>query len=256
MTCLVRGTDERASAIAVALYRAGCFVALHDVPTPAHPRRGRSYVDAFFEGDVDLEGTRAYYADDDAQLESLCLASGLVTVTALPIEVCLETVDADVLVDARACECALHEPPRDLEIFTLGAGDGYAVGAAVDLAVPEPRANLHPSLEMPVLAADPGIVVSHVRIGQRVERGEVLGRVGLEAFVAPRDGIVAGITRSGVPVRRGTTIAQIDPRPRAPQPFGLDARGRRLAAAVCRALKLPRFEGERPAFDVPGPLDA
>ena len=61
---LVRGTGDVASAVAHALYGAGCCVALHDVANPAHTRRGMAFVDALYDGKSELSGVFAKRARD------------------------------------------------------------------------------------------------------------------------------------------------------------------------------------------------
>ena len=72
---LVRGTGDVGSAVAHALFRAGHCVILHDMPMPAHPRRGMSYADALFNGTM---------TEADAMKRLVMVAALLLILVALP----------------------------------------------------------------------------------------------------------------------------------------------------------------------------
>ena len=60
---LIRGSGDVGSAVAHLLQGHGHEVVIQDVATPAAPRRGMAFADAFFDGVCELEGVRACRAD-------------------------------------------------------------------------------------------------------------------------------------------------------------------------------------------------
>ena len=58
-----------------------------------------------------------------------------------------------------------------------------------------------------------GIVETLVPIGHTVKEGELLLKVNGKATVAPFNGVVRGLIHSGVYVREGMKVGDVDPRP-------------------------------------------
>lgn len=264
-TCLVRGSGDVGSAVALALHRAGHRVAIHDVPTPSYPRRGMAFVDGYFDGHASLDGIEAFLADDAAQLCDTCLEGGLVTLSALEIGACLEALEPDVLVDARMRKREIPERQRGYAALTIGAGPNFIAGDTTDLAVEtawgealgrvlrsgdtlrfsgEPRRIAGFARERFLYAPYAGVVFGEAWIGRVVAKGEVLGRLGDEVLRAPLDGVVTGLTRSGVAVRPGAKVGEIDPRGDPRCAFGVPERAGRIADGVLEALRLEGYRAD------------
>src|SRR5258708_6296869 len=65
------GVGDVGSAVALALFRDGQNVVLHDRPKAAHARRGAAFTDALYEGKVQLEGVYAKYPHSIASLQHM-----------------------------------------------------------------------------------------------------------------------------------------------------------------------------------------
>jgi xanthine dehydrogenase accessory factor len=258
---LVLGAGDVGSAVAHALHGAGFAVAIRDDPAPAHPRRGMAFADALWDGEPTLAGLRGRVAADPAALRAAAGAGGGggVALTTLPLPVVLRALPWAALVDARMRKRAVRaEPLRGLAPLTIGLGPGFAAGDTCDIAVEtsweapgrvlragptlplrgEPRPIAGIGRERAVYAPAAGPFRTARRIGDRVEAGEEVARIGGAAAVlrAPVAGALRGLVRDGAVVREGAKVVEVDPRGDPALCFGLGERPVAIARGVLAAL--------------------
>jgi xanthine dehydrogenase accessory factor len=254
---LVRGIGDIGSAVAVVLFRAGYPIALHDEPTTATPRRGMAFADAIFDGWATLDGLTAIRVQTPAELRHALNAADAVPVSVQPFAQIAEACRWSALIDARMRKRAVPECQRGIAPLTVGLGPNFVAGENVDLAIEtmrgdrlgeiieggstaaqagEPRPIGGAARERFVYAPDAGRFITSAHIGDRVEAGEVVAKIGEIALRAPIGGVLRGLTRSGVNVSAGTKVIEVDPRGDPAGVFGLGERPRRIAVGVLRAL--------------------
>lgn len=251
--CLVRGSGDIASAVAHALFTAGYGVVVHDVPAPTCPRRGRAFVDALFDGHSRLEGVEARLAGDLASLARIVDGGELIGITAVDFEAVLGALRPVVLVDARMRKRQVPEGQRGLAPLTIGLGPNFVAGETTDLVVEtawgaclgevifrgpplpftgEPRAIAGHARERYAYAPVAGRFETAGALGAPVLRGHELARIGEIVVRAPLDGVVVGLTRSGVAVPVGAKILEVDPRPDPALAYGIGERAGTIARGV------------------------
>lgn len=266
--CLVRGSGDIGSAVAHALKARGLPVAIHDVPTPAYPRRGMAYVDALFDGAALLECVPARRVEDTLTLRAMAFRGRAIPVFAGRLEEALEALGADVLVDARMRKREALEVQVGLAALTLGLGPGFVTGHNVDFAIEtawgemlgavighgatlplcgDPRMILGHSRARFIYARSAGHIHSERGIGEPVRRGEEIAWLAGSVLRAPFDGVLVGLTRPGVAVREGAKVVEVDPRGERALAFGIGERGRTIAQGVLRAISTAFPAGERPS---------
>lgn len=253
---LVRGVGDVGSAVAVILFRAGYPVALQDEPTTSTPRRGMAFADAIFDGRATLDGLTAICVQGSAALRS-ALHGDAIPVTTQPFSEIIYTCAWSALIDARMRKRAVPENQLGIAPLTIGLGPNFVAGENVDIAIEtmwgdrlgevieagstaalagEPRPIGGVARERFVYAPDAGRFITSARIGDRVEAGEVVAKIGEIAVCAPIGGVLRGLTRSGVDVSMRTKVIEVDPRGNSSGVFGLGERPRRIAEGVLRAL--------------------
>lgn len=77
-----------------------------------------------------------------------------------------------------------------------------------------------------------------IEIGMRVFKGFVVGHLDDCVVQAPIDGLVRGIVRDATRVPANVKLLEIDPRGRRARWTGMDERGRAIAEATLRAIRL------------------
>lgn len=112
-------------------------------------------------------------------------------------------------------------------------------GSALPLAG-EPHPIRGVGRERYVYAPVAGVFATRSRIGDRVEAGDVIARIGSTPLAAPLAGVVRGLTRDGIPVSVGTKVIEIDPRSDEPVVRGIGERPRQIADGVHEAIRMWR----------------
>jgi xanthine dehydrogenase accessory factor len=205
---------------------------IHDVLLPVWTRRKMAFTDAVFDSVAVLEGIRAVRIDLlwslDRVLDDSCIA-----VSVHGFEELLQVFHPDVLVDARMRKRQHPECQLDLARLTIGLGPNFiaqetthvvietAWGDALGAVIVEGAAAAHEGgprmiggygVERVVYSPVTGVFRSDFDIGDQVTTGEVVAHAGNASLVAPLEGLLRGLTRSGVRVVEGTKVIEIDPR--------------------------------------------
>jgi len=254
---LIRGSGDVGSAVAHLLLGHGHEVVIHDVATPAAPRRGMAFADAIFDGVCELEGVRARRADlrelGGGRREEVLVS------TEPQLGDVLAALAPDILVDARMRKRAEPESQRGLAPLTIGLGPNFVAGETTDLAVEtqwgdelgtvvtagptkalggEPRSFEGHARDRFVYAPVGGVMRTQAVIAQPVAAGETVATIDGEALLAPLGGILRGLVHDGVPVAAGAKVVEVDPRGDLTKVYGIGPRPRRIAEGVLEAIQI------------------
>jgi xanthine dehydrogenase accessory factor len=266
-TVIVRGTGDVGSAVAHLLYRAGYTVVLQDTPRPAYPRRGMSFTDAFFDGSAELDGVLAKRARDLGDLSPMVRCRRAIPVVDEPFERVVAALRPQVVIDARMRKREQPEFQRGVAPLTIGLGPSFVAGENVDLVVEtawggrmgevirwgaslalsgDPKPIGGHGRDRFVYAACAGKFRSALKIGDHVEAGAVVGRIGAHDVRAPLTGCLRGLVQDGIEVPSGAKIVEVDPRGDRDGVKGLGERPKRIADGVRRAIeeRLPQLDGD------------
>ncbi len=255
---LVRGTGDVGSTVAHLLFRNGYRVVLHDVPRPAHTRRGMAFTDALFERKAELAGVLAKISHDIEGVGQMLACGHALPVTTAAIEAVVDAFTPAVMVDARMRKRVKPEPQRHLAGVTIGLGPNFAAGEQTDIAIETawgdelgrvirsgttqplagtPRTIAGHSSDRYVYAPDSGRFITRCEIGMKVGAGQSIATVDDTVLIAPLAGRLRGLTHSGVEVGQGTKVIEIDPRDADADIYGIGERPRIIAQGVLEALQ-------------------
>lgn len=256
--CLIRGTGDIGTAIAVTLHRSGYPVLVHDLPFPHDARRGAAFVDAFFDGEAAIDGVVARLCRDDGEITAVLAARAAVPVSSGEWGAVLAALRPRVLVDARMRKRTQPEPQRGLAALTIGLGPNFVAGETTDVVIEtawgdslgalitsgpslplsgEPRQVGGAGRERYVYAPMDGVFVTGKNIGDAVSAGTAVARMGGSILHAPIAGRLRGLTRSGVTVHAGTKVIEVVPESAAFLVHGIGMRPRTIAEAVLEAVR-------------------
>jgi hypothetical protein len=253
---VVLGTNEIASAVAVALTRAGYAAVMSHDPDPPVIRRGMAFHDALFDDVAEVDGIVGRRAESLLEIAAVTAQRDRVAVTSMTFTDLMALRAADVLVDARMQKNRITPDFRRLARLTIGLGPKFAVGVNCDIAIEtkpektgavvETGATEEPDgvarmlggagAERFVYTQRPGLWRTPVDIGMWIPRNFVLGRLDGLPIAAPIDGFVRGVARDETAMPAGAKLLEMDPRGRAACWTGTDARGRAIAQATLRAV--------------------
>ena len=228
---MLRGGGDLATGVAWHLARQGWPVVVLELPEPLTVRRTVSLSTAVTDGEITVQGMRGVRAESPA--EALAVAEqGDVAVLVAPESTVLEAVRPDVVVDARMAKRNIDTSIDDADVV-VALGPGFTAGVDCHAVVETMRGpdlgrvvwtgQAKPDTGTPaelggrsadrvVRAPASGRVEWRADIGDVVAEGQPLGEVGGVTVQAPFDGVVRGTIRSGMQVRSGLKIGDVDPR--------------------------------------------
>ncbi len=252
---LIRGAGEMASGIAHRLFRSHLRVAMTEIREPVAVRRKVSFCEAVWDGECEVEGVRARRADSPDAIDAI-LGDGLIPVVVDPDLQTLETWHPHVLIDAILAKRNLGTQ-RDMAELVIGFGPGFTAGQDVDVVVETnrghdlgrlifegaaepntgvPGATLGFTVERVLRAPCDGVFRPRVDIGDAVEPGQVVAEVEGEPVRAQIAGVVRGLLRPGLRVRKGLKAGDVDPRGERRYCFTISEKARALGGSALEAI--------------------
>jgi xanthine dehydrogenase accessory factor len=249
---LIKGAGEMASAIAWRLYMANLRrLCMLDLEQPLCVRRRVSFCVALKEAEVTVEGVRAQAVRDRPEMEAAwqhgAIAVMLTGDWARPRSGAPEVV-VDAILAKRNTGTRLGDAP-----LVIALGPGFEAGVDCHLVVETNRGHdlgrlitrgcAAPNTHIPgdiagytaervLRAPAAGVFVSPLQIGQRVQKGDVVGRVGDAPVAATIDGVLRGLIGSHTEVRAGTKVGDVDPRGAPGHCDTISDKARAIAGAV------------------------
>jgi len=255
---LVRGGGDLASGVARRLFLAGCTVVILERPEPLAIRRAVSFATAVYAGRVEVEGVSAQLSD--------ITPSETAEYIAVIVDEDANTISSwqpDVVVDARMLKRTPDDCDTSLAPLVIGLGPGFTASRNCHVVIETQRGhNLGRVIQRGEAEADTGVpddVAGHgaarvlrapadgrftgtMEIGDAVVAGQSVGMVDTAAVESRIDGVVRGLLHSGVSVRRGAKIGDIDPRGIREYCFTVSDKANAVAGGVLEAV-LSKYSG-------------
>lgn len=231
MLIIIRGAGDLATGIALRLYRAKMNIIMTDLPVPTSIRRTVCFSEAIRNGEVAVEGIKGRLAETPEQALALT-QSGFVAVMADPDGNCIRTLHPDAVVDAILAKRNLGTKITDAPVV-IGVGPGFTAKVDCHAAVETMRGHYLgrviydgspiPNTGIPGLiggfagervlrAPADGMFTSALKIGDRVNAGDIAGYVAGEPMTCTIGGILRGLLADGVSVTKGMKSGDVDPR--------------------------------------------
>jgi xanthine dehydrogenase accessory factor len=269
---LIRGAGELASGTAQHLYTQGFVnILMLERRYPKAVRRQVCFSEAILDGTQTIQGVRGRYVHNVAEAVQ-ANAEGDVAVAALALEDVLHEWQPKIFIEAAMLR-KNWGLKAGIAPVVIALGPGYVVRKDCDAVIDtvrgpqvgavledtgerlrdEPPAQiLGYANERSVKAVRDGIFFTHHEIGGEVGQGERIGTVvsvyGVEDFrqgvpvdasypvTARIAGVLRGLLRDGVPVKKGDRIADIDPRGQTDDLDHISDKAHRVAEGVHEAL--------------------
>jgi len=260
LVVLIRGAGDIASGVAHRLHRSHLRICMTEVPHPLAVRRGVAFSEAIYEGEKEVEGIRAKFIPKPEEIESVWKEGDipiLVDPDGKKMRHCLKP---DVLVDAIMAKQNLGTQVHDAP-WVIGLGPGFTAGKDVHVVI-ETNRGLHLGKMVLNGTAEPdtgipgeiggytverllrtmkkGIFHPQKSIGDRVNKGAVVAVVDDFPVIAKISGVVRGLLREGVEVRKGMKVGDIDPKGKKESCFTISDKARAIGGGVLEAI-LYRF---------------
>ena len=271
---VVRGGGGLGTGVAHRLARSGFTVIVTELAQPLALRRGATFAEAVYRGQVEVEGIIARLANDAMLGLAFTVVGELPVVVDLADDVVARMRPA-IVVDTRPAGAA-QSTRRDDAQLVIGLGPDWTAGQDCHVVVETRRgpdlgrvywdgdvvlnhdpASPAASFQSVVDAPFEGIFAGQAGIGDTVLAGEVLGSIDGQPLAAPFSGVLRGLLHDGVPVTAGMKVAELDPTINRDQCFFISPTARAIAGGVLEAvlagIDLWRNEDKGPQPEDDGP---
>jgi xanthine dehydrogenase accessory factor len=253
---LIRGAGEMASGVAYRLYQSHFKICMLEITHPLAVRREVSFCEAIYEGEKEVEGVRAKLISKIRQIQSVWKEGKIPLLVDPDGEETKNFLKPDVLIDAIMAKKNLGTQ-IDGAPLVIGLGPGFTAGKDVHIVIETNRGhnlgkmilngNAEPDTGIPgevggytvervLRTMKKGVFRPQKSIGERVSRGSVVAVVDDFPVMAKISGVVRGLLRGGIEVKKGMKVGDIDPRGRKELCFTISDKARAIAGGVLEAI--------------------
>jgi xanthine dehydrogenase accessory factor len=260
LVVLIRGAGEMASGIAHRLHQSHFKVCMLEIPHPLAVRREVSFSEAIYEGEKEVEGVWTKFIATPKEIESIWKKGKIPLLIDPDGKGTRNFLKPNVLIDAIMAKKDLGTQIDDAPLV-IGIGPGFIAGKDVNVVIETNRGhNLGKVILNGTAEPDTGIpgeiggfTVERVlrtmkkgffrpykSIGERVSKGTVVAVVDDFPVIAKISGVVRGLLREGVEVKKGMKVGDIDPRGKRELCLTISEKARAIGGGVLEAI-LYRF---------------
>lgn len=253
---IVRGGGDIASGAIQKLYRSGFKVLVLETETPSAIRRKVAFCEAVYEKEIEIEGIKARLVANDEEIQD-CWDSDIVPVMIDSRGKVIERLKPLAVVDGILAKQNFGTK-RSMAPITIALGPGFSAPEDVDIVIEtmrghnlgriieEGRASENTGvpgviagfgIERVIYSDYSGVITNIEKIGNVVEKGDVIAVVGDNEIYASISGVLRGIIRDGYKVKKGLKIADIDPRiSEKDNCFTISDKARNIGGAVLESI--------------------
>ena len=245
-----------ASGVVHRLHRSHFKICMTEIPKPLAVRREVAFSEAIYEGHKEVEGVRAKLIGTPEEIEPTWENGDIPILVDPDAKKTRKFLKPEILIDAILAKKNLGTQITDASLV-IGLGPGFTAGEDVHLVVETNRGhNLGRVISKGAAEADTGVPGEiggysierllrtmkkgtfhpHKAIGERVNKGSVVAVVDDFPVVAKISGVVRGLLRESVEVKKGTKVGDIDPRGKKELCFTISDKARAIGGGVLEAI--------------------
>jgi xanthine dehydrogenase accessory factor len=227
----IKGGGDIASGVAWRLHRCGFKVFITEIARPVAVRRTVAFCEAVPDGRVVVEGVEALLVKKADEVRPAWDGGKIPVLVDPDCEARIE-IKPHVIVDAILAKKNLGTSIKDAPlVIALGPGfeagkdahfvvetnRGHYLGRLLAKGKPEPNTGIPGAIQgittdRVLRAPANGLWKTELDIGESVQKGDTVGFVAGIPVTAVIDGILRGLIRPGITVKKGFKIGDIDPR--------------------------------------------
>lgn len=264
MKVVIRGGGDLATGVAEVLYQSGFKILILDIEKPSSIRRSVCFSEAIYDGVTKVENIICKKVENENEIEK-CWSEKIIPIMVDEKGEIIKKIKPDVVVDSIIAKKNLGTT-KEMAPITVALGDGFEAGKDVDIVIETMRGhNLGRiitsgramkntgipgeikgvSKDRVIYSKANGRFSSVKKIGDTVQKDEIIGYVGDVEIRGKISGVLRGIIREGYEVTENMKIGDIDPRIEEKNNcFTISDKARSLGGAVLRAIMF-RLKEER-----------
>jgi xanthine dehydrogenase accessory factor len=255
---LIKGAGDVATGVAHTLIKNGYQFVMTEIQNPTTERRAVAFSEAVYEDEWEVEGLKAKKTSPDKIFD--VISEKKIPIVVDPETKILKKLNPDILIDAimakRNTSTNLHDAP-----ITIGLGPGFEAGKDVNAAIetcegpnlgkvyykgsPQPFHGIPCKIEgktheRVIKAPQNGTLKVLASIGEHVNEGQIVAKVDNFEVKSEINGVLRGIMRDGLKVKKNTKLGDIDPRDKKEFCFSIAQRSEIIGEGVLEAIKILR----------------
>jgi xanthine dehydrogenase accessory factor len=252
----IRGAGEMASGVAHRLHRSHFKICMLEIAHPLAVRREVSFCEAVYKGEKEVEGVRAKLISNPGEIETLWKKNCIPILIDPEVKRIRDFLKPDVLIDAIMAKKNLGTHIHDAPLV-IGLGPGFTAGKDVHVVIETNRGHhlgrvilkgeAEPDTGIPgevggytverlLRTMKKGIFHPQKSIGDKVTGGGVVAVVDDYPVISQTSGVVRGLLREGIEVKRGMKVGDIDPRGRKEHCFTISEKARAIGGGALEAI--------------------
>lgn len=255
MKILIKGAGDLATGIAVRLVNAGYSCVMTETEVPTTVRRTVAFSRAVYEKEAEVEGIKAVLVNGLEEVEQ-ALANGNVAVIVDEKAEILKEYKPDILIDAIIAKRNTGTTIEDAGLV-IGVGPGFEAKKDCHAVIETKRGHylgrvLYEGSAIPntgipgniggftteriIRATAEGVFEPVAKIGQLVDKNEIVAYSGGQPVYSQMGGIVRGMLQQGVWVTEGMKAGDIDARCEVDHCFSVSDKARAIGGAALEAV--------------------
>ena len=258
MKVIIRGGGDLASGVAEVLHSVGFKILMLDIEKPSSIRRSVCFSEAIYDGTCKVENILCKKVENENEIKK-CWNEKIIPIMIDEKGDIIKKIKPDVVVDSIIAKKNLGTT-KDMAPITIALGDGFEAGKDVDIVIETMRGhNLGRiitsgramkntgipgeikgvSKDRVIYSPSDGIFKGIKKIGDTVQKDEILGYVDDMEVRGKISGVLRGLIRDGYLVHKNMKIGDIDPRIEEKNNcFTISDKARSLGGAVLRAIMM------------------
>ena len=264
MKVVIRGGGDLATGVAEVLYQSGFKILILDIEKPSSIRRSVCFSEAIYDGIIQVENIICKKVENENEIEK-CWSEKIIPIMVDEKGEIIKKIKPNVVVDSIIAKKNLGTT-KEMAPITIALGDGFEAGKDVDIVVETMRGhNLGRvitsgramkntgipgeikgvSKDRVIYSLANGRFSSVKKIGDTVQKDEIIGYVGNVEIRGKISGVLRGIIREDYEVTENMKIGDIDPRIEEKNNcFTISDKARSLGGAVLKSIMF-RLKEER-----------
>lgn len=252
---VIRGGGDIATGIGHRLYKAGFKIIIFEKSQPLAIRRTVSFCEAIYRKEIIVEGVKAVCCNDvDSSLKAI--NEGNIPILIDPLGESIHKIKPIAVVDSILAKRNLGTN-KSMAPITIGIGPGFTAGDDVDLVVESNRGHTLGKViykgaaeentgipgnimgfneERIIHAVASGNIIWNYRIGDLIEKDQVVGSISGLEIKAAMSGLIRGLIKEGMYVEKGLKVGDIDPRGESVDPMTISDKARAIGGGVLEGI--------------------
>ncbi|WP_315078499.1 selenium-dependent molybdenum cofactor biosynthesis protein YqeB [uncultured Clostridium sp.] len=252
---VIKGAGDLATGVATRLKKCGFDIVMTEIPEPTTVRRTVAFSQAVYDKKVEVEGITAVLASNKKDINKIVEEGNVAIVVDEKAEI-IDEIKPEVIIDAIIAKKNLGTEIDDANIV-IALGPGFTAGVDCHCVIetkrghylgkPIYKGSAIPNTGVPgeiggyskeriIRAIDDGKIEPVSKIGDYVNKGDIVAYVNGIPVFAKLDGIVRGMLQKDVNVFKGMKSGDIDPRCEKNHCFTISDKARSIGGGVLEAI--------------------